>query len=288
MMYREFLGSIALVVALSATPFAANAFDDSIYPNMKGRWNRFIMRGLPPNPAAPFDQTKPPGLDQQAPLTPEYAAIMQDNLARQAAGGQGDFTGAGCTHGMPLMMGAFYPLELVVSPEITYILVNYADHVRRIYTDGRDWPIDLEPTYAGYSIGKWIDTDGDGRFDTLEAETRGPFKGPRFYDATGLPLHRDNQSIFKERIHLDSTDPNVLHDEITIIDHALTRPWTVDKRYVRVGDPRPTWPEFICSEHNGEVKIGAEHYYLSADGLLMPATKNQPPPDLRYFRRRDR
>jgi hypothetical protein len=30
----------------------------------------------------------------------------------------------------------------------------------------------LEPTYAGYSIGKWIDTDGDGRYDTLEVETR--------------------------------------------------------------------------------------------------------------------
>jgi hypothetical protein len=53
--------------------------------------------------------------------------------------------------------------------------------------------------------------------------------GPRVYDGTGLPLHYDNQSIFKERIYLDKANPNILHNEITVIDHALTRPWTVDK-----------------------------------------------------------
>ena len=103
--------------------------------------------------------------------------------------------------------------------------------LRRIFTDGRDWPTDIEPTYQGYSIGRWIDEDGDGRYDVLEVETRGPFKGPRAYDATGLPLHFDNQSIFKERFHLDKADPNILHDEITVFDHALTRPWSVDKTY---------------------------------------------------------
>jgi hypothetical protein len=29
--------------------------------------------------------------------------------------------------------------------------------------------------------------------------------------------------------------------------------------------------------------IGKENYFLSADGLLMPVRKDQPPPDLRYF-----
>jgi hypothetical protein len=60
----------------------------------------------------------------------------------------------------------------------------------------------------------------------LEVETRGPFKGPRAYDATGLPLHFDNQSIFNERIFRDKDNPAILHDVITTIDHALTRPWT--------------------------------------------------------------
>ena len=142
----------------------------------------------------------------------------------------------------------------------------------------------IEPTFAGYSIGRWIDQDGDGRYDVLEVETRG-FKGPREFDATGLPLHADNQSVFKERIYLDAADPNMLHDEITVIDHALTRPWTVDKRYVRNSDPKPEWPESICPEYNALLFIGRDGYYLSADGFLMPSKKKQAPPDLRFFDR---
>ena len=147
-----------------------------------------------------------------------------------------------------------------------------------------NWPKEIEPTYQGYSIGRWIDEDGDGRYDVLEVETRG-FKGPRSYDATGLPLHYDNQSIFKERIHLDRANPNMIHDEITVIDHALTRPWTVDKRYVRTRNPEQQWPEYICPEGNLQVFVGDEHYFISGDGLLMPTHKDQPPPDPRYFQR---
>ena len=99
-----------------------------------------------------------------------------------------------------------------------------------------------------------------------------------------MPLHFDNQSTFKERIHLDKNDPNILHDEITVIDNALTRPWTVDKRYVRNAFPGSEWFESVCIEYNAQVFIGKENYFLSADGLLMPAKKEQAPPDLRYFK----
>jgi hypothetical protein len=117
----------------------------------------------------------------------------------------------------------------------------------------------------------------------LEVETRGPFKGPRSYDTTGLPLHYDNQSVFKERIRLDKADPNIIHDEITVVDHALTRPWTVDKKYLRNPNPRPSWPEYSCAENNAQIVIGKENYFISGDGFLMPVRKDQPPPNLRYF-----
>ena len=81
----------------------------------------------------------------------------------------------------------------------------------------------------GYSIGKWIDTDGDGRYDVLEVETRG-LRGPRAFDATGMPLHSDNQTIVKEQIYTDKSNPNVLVNELTTFDSSLTRPWTVTKR----------------------------------------------------------
>jgi hypothetical protein len=36
------------------------------------------------------------------------------------------------------------------------------------------------------------------------------------------------------------------------------------------------------------VQIGKDAYFLSADGLLMPTRKDQPPPDLRYFKQSSR
>ncbi len=107
-------------------------------------------------------------------------------------------------------------------------------------------------------------------------------KGPRDFDTTGLPVHADNQTLVKEKIYLDPANRDILHDEVTTIDHALTRPWTVTKSYRR--ERNPIWFDNNCSENNNHVVIGKENYFLSADGMLMPAKKDQPPPDLRYFK----
>ena len=132
----------------------------------------------------------------------------------------------------------------------------------------------------GYSIGQWADEDRDGRYDTLLIETRN-LKGPRAFDASGIPLHGDNQTVVKERIYLDKANPEIMHNEVTTFDHALTRPWTVTKNYHR--DRNPIWIEAVCAEGNQHIRIGTEIYMISADGNLMPAKKGQAPPDLRYF-----
>jgi hypothetical protein len=266
---------------------------DAKYPDWRGAWERWF----PPNAVLDlnhiytaggqpsFDQTKPWGHGQQAPLTPEYQKVFEESLADQASGGEGlffDHAVRCMPGGMPLMTIAFTPLEFVVTPEITYVLTGNVEPNRRIYTDGRAWPTDLLPTYAGYSIGRLIDEDGDGTYDVLEVETRGPFKGPRVYDATGLPLHFDNKSVFKERIFRDKGDPKILHDLVTVIDNALTKPWTVDKKYTN--NPRYRWTESACIENGSMTAVGKEGYFMSHDGMLMPVRKNQPPPDLRYFK----
>ncbi len=179
-------------------------------------------------------------------------------------------------------MVAFEPMEVIVTPAVTYIQASYFNEFRRIYTDGRDWPKELERAFVGYSIGKWEDTDGDGRYDTLMVETRG-MKGPRVFDASGIPVHEDNETVVKERIALDKSNANVLIDEITTIDHALTRPWTITRKYQRARTAN--WVEYVCTEDNQYVFIGKETYIMSADGYLMPTKKDQPPPDLRYFSR---
>ena len=301
MRFRTLTSAIAAAgIAMVMMTGAVQAAEAAKYPDWKGAWTRWFPPGSVLEPNGGFtaggqpshDQTKPWGQGQEAPLTSEYQKVFEESLADQAAGGQGNFFdhAVRCMPGgMPLMTIAFGAMEFIVTPETTYIAPGGGEPLRRIFTDGRDWPTDLndhEPTYAGYSIGKWIDEDGDGIYDVLEVETRGPFKGPRVYDATGLPLHFDNQSIFKERIFRNKADPKILHDVITVIDHALTRPWTVDKKYVLNTNPRFRWGEVSCAENmrNSMIAIGKESYYMSADGLLMPVRKDQPPPDLRYFK----
>jgi hypothetical protein len=286
MLHRYWTGALTFAAALSVAMSAATAADEAKYPNWKGQWltdNQFIGGQL----VLLFDPTRTWGPGQQAPLTPEYRKVLEDSMADQAKGGLGNYPTARCLlGGMPRTMAGTRQ-EYIVTPETTYI-IGGADmlDVRRIYTDGRDWPREgqLQPTYLGYSIGRWIDENGGGRYDVLEVDTRGPFKGPRAYDHSGLPLDFDNQSIFKERFFLDKNDINLLHDEITVFDHALTRPWSVDKTFRRNPNPRPIWGEQSCTEGNVNVVIGKENYFLSADGLLMPAKKDQAPPDLRYFK----
>jgi len=285
MLCRSLIGAAAVMAALLASP-NAQAFDESRYPDLKGQWRR-ASSGNPLRIGLPWDQTKPVGLGQEAPLTPEYQAIYEANLADQAQGGQGtDPTFTCLSPGMPRVMIAYAPMEVVVTPDTTYILMEHIHDNRRIHTDGRGFPdnMDDNPQFSGYSIGTWLDTDGDGRYDVLEVETRG-MKGPRVFDASGIPLHGDNKTVVKERIYVDKADRNLLHDEITTIDNALTRPWVVKKTYRRVATDKPIWwREDVCAENNVHVGIGKESYFLSADGLLMPAKKDQPPPDLRYFK----
>jgi hypothetical protein len=175
--------------------------------------------------ATPWEPSKPPGRGQQAPLTPEYQAMYDAALARKAAGI--DLTSC-LPPGMPRSMIVPEPMELIVMPDTTYIMLTYMSEFRRIYTDGRKFADDIEPAFSGFSIGTWEDTDNDGRFDTLVVETRG-MKGPRTFDESGIPLHKDNETVVKERIYLDKRDPNLIHTEITTINPTLNRPWSVTK-----------------------------------------------------------
>jgi hypothetical protein len=184
---------------------------------------------------------------------------------------------------MPRVTNGYGEMEFIVTPKTTHIRADHIYDSRRIFTDGRPWPEKMIPGLLGTSIGQWIDTDGDGRYDVLEVETRG-FRGPRAYDASGMPLHFDNQSIIKEKFFIDKANPDIAHDEVTVIDNALTRPWTVMKNYRRHPEPYPVWHEENCPETNNHIVVGKEDYMLSGDGLLMPTKKGQAPPDLRYFK----
>jgi len=56
--------------------------------------------------------------------------------------------------------------KLIQTPQEIVILTEIGSPPRQIYTDGRPLPKDPDPTWMGYSVGKW---EGD----TLVAETNG-------------------------------------------------------------------------------------------------------------------
>jgi hypothetical protein len=269
-------GPVAAILLLAALGISAGARaqDQSQLPAWRGQWVR-VGGGA-------FDPTKPSGRGQEAPLIPAYQAILEASIADQATGGQGNDPMGSCTPpGMPRTMIDYDGMEIVVTPDTTYVVLEEPMvQVRRIYTDGRAWPQTPTPSFLGYSIGKWIDTDGNGRFDVLEVETRA-IKLPHVYDSSGAPFHQDGEAVVKERIYADKADPQLLHNEITVLDHALTAPRAVTRSYRRA--PRATWFEMICNLDNHQVRVGKERYYVSGDGYLMPTRKDQQAPGLQGF-----
>ena len=117
MLCRSSIGAAALA-ALCLTITSAAAFDDATYPDWKGQWTRMGSGN--------WDPGKPRGAGQQAPLTAEYQAILEASLADQDRGGQGNDPGYRCNpHGMPRIMIAIQPMEIVITPDTTYITVSY-------------------------------------------------------------------------------------------------------------------------------------------------------------------
>jgi hypothetical protein len=274
MLDRSSLAAIALA-AMALTTGGVQAFDETKYPDWSGQWTRTYTG----NPR--YDQMKPIR-KQEAPLKPEYQAMFEASIKDQDAGGHGLDSGYKCLpQGMPRMMSGVSPFEFLITPGVTYILFERTEFSpRRVYTDGRDWPKTEETWFQGYSIGKWLDTDGDGRFDTLDVETRRA-RGPHGWDQSGMPMADDDEAVMNERFSIDKSEPGILRLDMTTIDNSLTRPWTVLKTFKR----RDTvwWANDNCNEGQAHVTIGNETYFMSG---IMPMRKDQPPPDLKYFPRK--
>jgi hypothetical protein len=274
--YRSSLGVVATVAVLSATLTGARAFDESKYPNWRGLWQQRIRSSNPSWDASAAGS---------APLTPEYRAIYEGALKSEAEGGlEADPTRRCIPAGFPRVMMAARPMEIVITPSATYFMLQEFNTLRRVYTDGRRFPADFELSYTGYSIGQWQDTHGTGKYDTLLVETRG-IRGPHTYDASGIPFHKDSEAVVTEKVHADAADPDVLDDEITTVDHALIRPWTVTQSYLRAGSQAPLdGSEHLCIEDTSRVVIQGQIYKLSPEGLLMPIRQGQKAPDLGFFK----
>ena len=110
------------VTALLATvlPLAgALAQEQSKYPNWEGQWGRSTRPSV-------WDSTKPPGLGQQAPLTPEYQKVLEANVKSQKEGRDNDPKSSCLPPGMPRVMSIYQPMEIIIKPTVTYFQIGRA------------------------------------------------------------------------------------------------------------------------------------------------------------------
>jgi hypothetical protein len=163
----------------------------------------------------------------QLPLLPAAALQYRHNRAL-AKGSSGANDASRCLpDGVPRLMLARYPLQILQRPEQITLLHEKMHMVRPIYMQDSH-PDELEPTYNGDSIGRW---DGD----TLVVDTLG-FNDLTFIDATGIP-HSDALHV-TERLSLHDRG-NTLRDVITIEDpKSFQKPWSFAVDFARRDDVR--------------------------------------------------
>ncbi len=141
---------------------------------------------------------------------------------------------------IPEKIAVTSPWKIVETPGLTLILYESRTIFRQIFTDGRALPKDPNPTWQGYSVGKW---EGD----TFVVETTG-FNGKGWLDTNGHPvtdaLHVIERYRRKDFGHMDV--------EITIDDpKAYTKPWTIHENPEL--QPDTELIEYICEENNRDV-----------------------------------
>jgi hypothetical protein len=159
-------------------------------------------------------------------------------LHPEAAKGKAADPDANCTlSGVPRLDLGPKPFKILQSPDEVVILYQAYTTYRQVFTDGRPLPEDPQPSWLGYSVGKW---DGD----TLVVDTIG-FNDLTWLDNAGTP-HSESLHV-TERFH--RRDKEHLDIQITINDPKTFRhPFTVTQ-HARLA-PAIELTEFICLEEN--------------------------------------
>lgn len=168
-----------------------------------------------------------------APMRPATREYMKTIGERKA----GNPSGLCLPHGLPQAdLMSYAPFKIVQTPGMIAVLYELDNNFRQIYVDGRTLPKDLNPTWYGYSVGRW---DGD----TLVVDAAG-FNDRTRLDVAGHP-HSEALRImerFRRRDygHMDVT--------ITIDDPVMyTKPFTVKATEILLPDNDVL--ETVCAEN---------------------------------------
>jgi hypothetical protein len=126
--------------------------------------------------------------------------------------------------------------KFVQTPGLLVMLDELNASYRQVFTDGRPLPTDPQPSWQGYSSGKWVG-------DTLVVDSIG-FRDGLWLDIVGSPM--TDAAKVRERIR--RPDFGHLEVEVTVDDpKAYTRPWTVTMKQAIVLDTELV--DEICLEN---------------------------------------
>jgi len=151
----------------------------------------------------------------QPPLQPWAATLYKERVAND---GKDRPSGRCLPHAVPdNMMVRSAPFKIIQTAGVVVLLFEEMNNFRQVFTDGRSLPTVREPTWLGYSVGKW---EGD----TLVVETAG-FNDRSWLDNPGLP-HTEAMRVTER---FTRRDFGRLDIKITIDDpKAYTRPWSAN------------------------------------------------------------
>jgi hypothetical protein len=172
------------------------------------------------------------------PFQPWAEVLFQQRRANES---KDDPTGNCIPGGVPRADAVPYPYKIVRADKMILILYEAVHSYRQIFTDGRALPKDPNPTWMGYSVGRW---EGDD----FVAETTG-FNDHGWLDNDGKPasdaLHVTERFHRKDFGHMDI--------QITIDDpKAYAKPWTVTEPLKLLADTELL--EYVCNENNKDLQ----------------------------------
>jgi hypothetical protein len=166
-------------------------------------------------------------------LLPEAQSLIRERNAV----GYPDITSEECLPiGFPLAVLLAPVFRVVQSPGITIMLLEEGNTYRQIYTDGRPLPNNPQPSWFGYSSGKW---EGD----TLVIDTIG-FNDKAWLDASHHPrseaMHMVERYRRRDFGHMDA--------EIAFDDPRMyTRPFRIKVTHLFQADTDIL--ENVCAEN---------------------------------------
>ena len=259
--YRLAIAAMLLITASPAAPVSPKLTESVADVSEGGQWLQHPTAGLPrtsdgkPDLSAPVPKTaegKPDisGLWQPAPgwvvniakdlkaenvpFQPWAEALFNE---RRASNSLDDPTARCIPGGVPRANFVPYPFKILHTSGMVVILYEAVQSYRQIFTDGRELPQDPNPTWMGYSVGRW---DGEA----FVVHTAG-FNDKGWLDNSGRPaterLQVTERFIRKDFGHMDV--------QITIDDaKAYTKPWTVTLPLTFVPDTELL--EYVCNENN--------------------------------------